>query len=91
MIDVTDNAARNRYELEVDGQTAYARYRKESGVLFIDYVEAPPALRGTGAAGRLMDGMMQQARAEGLKVTPICGYAALWLRRHPDYSDMMAG
>jgi hypothetical protein len=50
---VRDNSERNRYELEIDGQIVFARYRRDGTTLFILHVEAPPALRGTGAAGRL--------------------------------------
>ena len=87
---VTDNAERSRFELEVDGQIVFASYRRMGGRLAITHVEAPPALRGTGAAGRLMEGVMARARAEGAKVTPLCGYAAAWLRRHKAYADLLA-
>jgi predicted GNAT family acetyltransferase len=87
---VTDNAARHRYELTVDGQTAFANYRREDGKLVIPYVEAPPALRGTGVAGRLMQGVLAQARADGLKVVPLCGYASAYMRRHAEYADLLA-
>lgn len=79
---ITDNTAGHRYELAMEGEIAYANYRREDGTLFIDYVFAPEALRGTGAAGRLMEGIVAQARAEGTEIVPICGYAASWLKRH---------
>ena len=82
MTDVTDNAAESQFELNIDGHVAHADYRIEGDTLYIDYVEAPPALRGTGAAGRLMEGVMQAAAERHLSVVPICGYAAAWMRRH---------
>jgi uncharacterized protein len=87
---VTDNPARGRFELEVDGQVVFANYRRQDGVLVITHVEAPPRLRGTGAADRLMHGVMALARDGGMKVLPRCGYAALWLRRKKDYADLLA-
>ena len=43
------------------------------------------ALRGTGAAGRLMGKVAETARAEGMRITPLCSYAAAWLKRNdPD-------
>jgi len=84
-----DNPAQNRFELEVDGKVVYANYRRNGSTLYIPYVEAPPSLRGTGAAGRLMQGVMERARAEGLKVVPICSYAALWVRRHKEFHDVV--
>ena len=49
-----DNAERQRFELDLDGQIVFADYERRPGLLVIRYVYAPPALRGTGAAGRLM-------------------------------------
>ncbi|HSV30185.1 MAG TPA: GNAT family N-acetyltransferase [Candidatus Omnitrophota bacterium] len=86
---VTDNPARSRFELNVDGKIAFANYRRDGDVLTIPHVEAPPSLRGTGAAGELMKGVMEIARAQGLKVVPICSYASLWIRRHREYHDLL--
>lgn len=87
---VTDNLERKRYELVEQGQTAFADYRRDGIRLIIPHVEAPTALRGQGTAGRLMQGVVAHARAEGLRIVPLCGYAAAWLRRHPEYSDIVA-
>lgn len=86
---VTDNRAMNRFELAVGNQTVFADYRRNGRTLVISYVEAPPSLRGTGAAGRLMAGVVETARAEGLKIVPLCGYAAMWIRRN-QHSDLLA-
>jgi predicted GNAT family acetyltransferase len=85
---VRDNRQLQRFELPTDGQVVFADYRRQPGRLVITYVEAPPALRGTGAAGRLMKGMLEQARAEGVKVLPLCGYARAWMQRHPEFRDL---
>jgi predicted GNAT family acetyltransferase len=77
-----DNAAKNRFEYHVNGATAFANYRREGTTLYIDYVEAPHELRGTGAAGKLMQSIMEQAQKDNLKVVPICGYAASWMSRN---------
>lgn len=90
MTQVTDNTARGRFELTQDGHTAHADYRRDGHRLYIDYVLAPPPLRGTGAAGRLMEGVAADARERGMKIVPICGYAAAWLRRHREHADLLA-
>jgi uncharacterized protein len=87
---VTDNPERSRFELDIGGQTVFATYRRQGPVLAIRHVEAPPPLRGTGAAGRLMQGIVEIARAEGLKVAPLCGYASAWMRRHKESQDLLA-
>ena len=90
MANVTDNTVAGRYELIEADQIAYADYRLEGGRLIIDYVFSPPALRGAGTAGRVMEGVVADARARNLKITPLCGYAAAWIRRHPDAVDLLA-
>ncbi|MEI9891242.1 MAG: N-acetyltransferase [Caulobacteraceae bacterium] len=32
---------------------------------------------------------MDQARAEGAKVAPVCPYAVAYMRRHPEYNDLL--
>ncbi|MGQ3356252.1 MAG: GNAT family N-acetyltransferase [Phreatobacter sp.] len=77
-----DNGTAGRFELDVGGRQAFAIYRRDGDRLVIDHVEAEPALRGTGAAGRLMEQVVAAARAENRTIVPRCGYAASWLRRH---------
>jgi uncharacterized protein len=86
---ITDNPARGRFELDVNGQTVFARYARQGATLVIPHVEAPPALRGKGVASQLMAGVMEIARAEGLKVRPLCGYASAWMWRHPEHRDLL--
>jgi hypothetical protein len=77
-----DNLEASQFEIDVSGQVVFADYRRDGDTLFIDHVEAPPALRGTGAASALMEAIVDQARAEKRTIVPLCGYAAAWLRRH---------
>ena len=78
----------DRYEMDEAGLTSWADYRRAGERLYIDHVESPPALRGTGAAGRLMAALSADVRTKGLKITPICGYAAAWLRRSKEFGDL---
>lgn len=78
----------NRFEMDEQSLTSFADYRREGSRLYIDYVFSPPGLRGSGAAGRLMTALSADARAKGLKITPICGYAAAWLRRSAEFRDL---
>ena len=87
---VIDNPERQRFELTVEGQLAIADYRLRPGVMVVTHVETPVALRGGGVAARVMQGVMDAARARGLKVAPHCPYAAAYIRRHPEYQDLLA-
>ena len=88
MTELRDTGA--RYEMDEQGLTSYADYRREGTRMYVDYVFSPVPLRGTGASGRLMSALSADARAKGLKITPICGYAAAWLMRSHQYRDLVA-
>ena len=88
MADLRDTGA--RYEMEEQGETSYADYRLDGDRLYVDHVFSPPALRGSGASGRLMTALSQDARAKGRTITPICTYAAAWLKRSAEFGDLVA-
>jgi hypothetical protein len=90
MNQVVDNPERSRFELQEQGLVAFADYRLQGDRMVIPHVEAPPALRGTGTAGRLMTGALDLIRERGLQVVPVCPYAAAFIRRHPEYQDLLA-
>jgi uncharacterized protein len=87
---VIDNTGRSQYEMAVDDQIVFARYRRADNVVAILHVEAPVSLRGTGAAGRLMQGIIELARQNGDRLVPRCSYAVAWMRRHPETADLLA-
>lgn len=87
--DVRDNVDRHQFELERNGEIAFATYERRGSDLVIRHVEAAISLRGTGAASDLMRGVAEIARSEGLKITPLCGYARTWIHRHKEYSDLL--
>jgi predicted GNAT family acetyltransferase len=86
---VVDNQAQHRFELTENGLTAFADYHIHGDRVTIPHVEAPEALRGTGAAGRLMEGMVERIRADRRKILPLCPYAVAWLKRHPEHADVV--
>jgi predicted GNAT family acetyltransferase len=86
---VVDNAERRRFELSEEGLTAFATYRLDHDRVTIPHVEAPPALRGKGTAGRLMAGTLDLIRSRGQKVVPLCPYAVAFIQRHPEYQDLL--
>ncbi len=90
MSTVKDNRDYRRFELEENGQTAFANYHRSGLHVVIPHVEAPPALRGTVAASRLMNGFVTRARAEGCKITQTSSYAIAWIRRPTDAPAVQA-
>ena len=94
MSDLRDVRGENRFEqgfIDQDGQTrtVFADYAIQGDTRIILHVEADPALRGTGAADTFMRALSEYARAERLKLAPRCCYAVAWLKRHPEFSDIL--
>jgi predicted GNAT family acetyltransferase len=87
--EVIDNEKLSRFELTEQGHIAFADYILRGDTVVIPHVEAPVPLRGTGAAGRLMAGTLELIRRRGLKVVPVCAYASAFIRRHPEYQDLL--
>jgi hypothetical protein len=85
-----NNSSASRFEIATGDQITFATYRLDKNTLYIDYVFAPEELRGSGVAGKLMEEIAQHARKENLKIVPICGYAAMWLKRHKEHQDLLA-
>ncbi len=90
MPDLRDDPATGRLEMTEGGAVVFADYRRQGDRLIIDHVEAPPALRGTGAAGRFMEALARKARSDDLRIVPLCGYAAAWLQRSEAHRDLIA-
>lgn len=88
MSDVRDNKAEHRFELEVDGHTAYAYYTLEPGVITFTHTEVPPALGGQGVGSRLAKGALDLVRAQKLKVVAKCPFIAAYMGKHPEVQDL---
>lgn len=90
MAAVRDNKARSRFELDVEGQTAFANYQLTPTAVVITHTETPRSLRGRGVASELVKGALHIIRAEGRKVIGVCGFVVDYLGKHPEFADIVA-
>jgi predicted GNAT family acetyltransferase len=89
-MNVIEDRARNRYELrdgdDVIGFTEYHFYGTELALL---HTEIRPEFGGKGLGGELVKGVLDDARARGLRVLPYCPFVRGWIGRHRDYLDLV--
>jgi predicted GNAT family acetyltransferase len=86
---VADAPERNRYEITVDGELAgFAQYRLAPDHITFVHTEIDDAFAGKGLAGVLVRHALDDARARGLRVVPVCPYVKAWIGKHPDYQDL---
>jgi predicted GNAT family acetyltransferase len=58
-------------------------------ILIIDHTGAPEELGGMGVGKALVDYMVHDVRARGLKIVPLCPFTNATLRKHPEWQDIL--
>jgi uncharacterized protein len=87
VIDVPEAA---RYEARIDDAlVGFVEYRLLTGRITFIHTEVLPGSEGRGVGGRLARSVLDGARARGLRVRPLCPFIAAWIRRHPEYDDLV--
>jgi predicted GNAT family acetyltransferase len=89
--DVHDNTAGSRFELKVDGHTAFAEYKLAPGVITFTHTVVPPELGGRGIGSIIAKAVLGSARARHLKVVPKCEFIAGYIAKHPEFQDLVSG
>lgn len=90
-VQVADNHERRRYEALVDGEVAGASYYRDGdGVRVLTHTEVADEFEGRGVGSRLIAGALDDIRTRGLRVRPLCPFAAAYVERHPEYADLVA-
>ena len=89
MTDIVNNKAQHRYELTVEGHLAATYYEIADGVITFIHTEVPAELGGKGVGSKLVQGALDQVRAEGLKVIPQCPFVKAYIGKHAEYADLL--
>ena len=58
--------------------------------VIIDHTTVDDALRGTGAGKKLVEAAVLWARAENVKLLPLCPFAKSVFDKAPEYADVLA-
>jgi uncharacterized protein len=89
-IAVLDNPGESRYELVLDEHVVgEILYRLALDHLVLLHTEILPSLEGKGLGARLVAGALDDIRARGLHVVAFCPFVRSYIRRHPDYADLV--
>jgi predicted GNAT family acetyltransferase len=88
-VEVTNNTRAHRFEVQLDGETAFAEYRLKPDRIILPHTVVPPAFEGKGVASALAKAAFGYARDHGLKVVPTCPFIAAWVKKHPEQQDIV--
>jgi predicted GNAT family acetyltransferase len=82
---------KGHYVLRMNGAEAELTYSILSPTHIIaDHTGVPDAMRGTGAGRQLVERLVADARAEGVKITALCPFVRAQAQRHPEWADVFA-
>jgi uncharacterized protein len=87
-LQVLHNPSEHRFEAWIDGYLSKLDYIQDGNNFVITHVGVFPELRGQGIAGRITQVSLEYAKEHGLRVVPMCSYAARYLRKHPEYAEL---
>ncbi len=89
-IELEENGPKGRYVLHgLDGAEAEMTFTRVGKQLIIDHTGVPDAFRGQGVGVRLVARAVEDARAAGQKIIPLCPFAAAQFQRHPEWADVL--
>jgi uncharacterized protein len=91
-VTIADRHDRRRYEIELDGElVGMLTYKLDAaaGVITHRHTEIDPASGGQGLGSQLVRFALDDARARGFAVRPLCPFVAAFIDRHPEYSDLV--
>ena len=72
-----------------DGSKAYLAFEIEGNVMKLLETYTPPRYRGKGYAKLLVERAIRDAKAQGLKVYPVCSYAVYYFIKNPSERDVL--
>ena len=91
-ITLEETDTKGRYSATVDGHEAEMTYsRAGDATIIIDHTFVPEGLRGRGIGEALVRRGVEDARAAGRSIIPLCPFAKAQIDRHSEWQDVLKG
>jgi predicted GNAT family acetyltransferase len=89
-IEVSDHPDRERFEARIDGELAgFVQYKARPDGIALTHTETLPEFGGRGVGGTLARTALEEIRARGVQVIPLCPFVSSYIKRHPEYLDLV--
>ena len=86
-ISLYNNTTQARFEMNVNGSTAFIAYNLENSLLTLVHTEVPEALRGQGAGSAIILKTLEYARDKELTIKPVCPFVIAFIQRHAEWQE----
>ena len=87
---IRHHEAAHRFEWTEEGHLCVLDYVLNGTRAAFTHTGVPDAVGGRGIAADLVRTGLDTARARGWRVQPLCSYVAAYIKRHPEYQDLVA-
>ena len=87
--DITHNQDTQRFELVTQEYTAVLEYMLTDETITFTYTGVPPAIENRGIGTKLVKAGLKYAQESGLRVKSYCWFVSKYIRKHPEYQDLM--
>jgi uncharacterized protein len=86
-----DGPTGGRYVARIPGKPEAEMTFSKAGekIQIIDHTGVPEALAGLGVGKALVEFMVKDVRARGLKIIPLCPFTRATLEKHPEWQDIL--
>jgi len=88
--DIVHNELAHRFEVALPGGLGHTDYRRVGNALHMVHTEVPEPGQNRGVAASLVAAALDYARANGLRIVPICSYVRAYMRKRPETHDLLA-
>lgn len=86
-----DHGSRRRYVIRrPEGEAELTLSVLSPSRVIADHTHVPDGLRGQGLADELLRALLEDARAQGFAIVPLCPFVAARARRHPEWADLIS-
>lgn len=90
VIENEEGDTKGRYVVQVKDVDAEMTYSKAGdALLIVDHTDVPDALRGQRVGVALVSQAVEDARAAGKKIMPLCPFAKAQFARHSEWHDVL--
>jgi hypothetical protein len=88
-IEVIHNREEHRFEITSKGHVAVLNYMLKGEIMIFTHTGVPPAIGGRGLGSKLVKTGLDYARKNELRVRSLCWFVSKYIRRHPEYQELL--
>jgi len=83
------NDAENKFQMTVDGHTAFILFKERENIISLIHTESPDELAGRGVATAIIEKTLQYLDENNYTLVPLCPLVYAYIKRHLDWTKIV--